>query len=119
MAYSASRTTMKTLRRLIAIALANAPIALLAQEGSIGSEHRYSFRLAQLPSAYQEKLVLESIHGLDPDMRTVMERPEAMLRILAYRPLDEQQLVQLAAQHGVALRPQRATVDPLPNTEDQ
>lgn len=110
---------MKTLRRLIAIALASAPVALLAQQGTIGSEHRYSFRFAQLPSSYQEKLMLESIHGLDPDMRTVVEHAEAMLHILAYRPLDDQHLVQLAAQHGVALRPQRATIDPQPNTEDQ
>lgn len=110
---------MKTLRRTLSAALAAVPFLLFAQQGTIGSEHRYSFRFAQLPSAYQEKLMLESIHGLDPEMRTVVERPEAMLRILAYRPLSEQQIMQVAAQQGVSLRPQRATIDPLPESEDQ
>ncbi|MFN3875384.1 MAG: hypothetical protein ACK4L7_05695 [Flavobacteriales bacterium] len=96
---------MKTLRLLAALAIAAAPTALLAQQRAIGFEHRYDFRFDQLPSAFQEKVMLETIHGLDPEMRTSVERPESMLRILAYRPLDEQHIVRLAAQHGVALSP--------------
>jgi len=105
---------MNTISRLLTVTLLGmAPVAALrAQQGSIGSEHRYQFSLAQVPSTYSEKLMIESFSGLDPEMRVDIDRGERSLKILAYRPLDQQELIRTAASHGVGIQPRNPRLDP-------
>ena len=107
---------MNTISRiLILAALGMAPAAALrAQQGTIGSEHRYQFSLAQAPSSYSEKLMLESFSGLDPEMRVDVDRDERSLKILAFRPLDQQELIRMAASHGIGMQPRNPRRDPDP-----
>jgi len=100
---------MNTIHRAIIAASAwlALSMAMLAQEGTIGAEHRYQFNLAEAPTAYSEKLMMESIISLDQEMRIDIDRDARVMKVLAYRPLDAQELVRLAAAHGVSLTPLR------------
>jgi len=104
---------MNMIYRMMAMALlaTAAPAALHAQEGTIGSEHRYQFTLNEAPSAYGEKLMMESLTGLDPEMRIDVDRTERTVKVLAYRPLDAQEMAQMAAAHGVIMAPSRSRME--------
>ncbi len=88
--------------------------AAQAQQGAIGDEHRYAFTIDASLSTRQEKLMLESFMNLDPEMHVSIERGERLMKILAYRPLDPQEFVRLAASSGVVVQPgrPRTALDP-------
>lgn len=100
---------------LLALAMA-LPAALRAQSADvlIEEEHRYQFVLQGEMSPYQEKLLVEQMAFSDPRMRVDVDRPQHLMKVLAYRPLDPQSIVALAAQQGVSLAPRRRFVDPSP-----
>jgi hypothetical protein len=89
-----------------------------AQDNGIGAEHRYQFALEGAVSTLNEKLITESISSLDPEMRINIDRSARSVKVLAYRPLSTSEIVNLAAMHGVSLRPlpvrcsESATVNP-------
>ncbi|HRD54490.1 MAG TPA: hypothetical protein PKY96_17760 [Flavobacteriales bacterium] len=104
---------MNTIYRMMALALlaTAAPAALLAQEGTIGSEHRYQFTLIEAPTAFGEKLMMESLASLDPEMRIDVDRMERTVKVLAYRPLDAQSMANYAASLGVNMVPRRTRME--------
>lgn len=93
---------------LAALLLLAAGAARAQQATGIGDEHYYSFRWSGELSSMQEKVLGESFSGFDPGMRLAADRPTSTLHLLAYRPLDPQALIGLAAQLGVALRDEPA-----------
>lgn len=99
-------------RILFVAVLATAlPSALLAQEGGIGAEHRYQFVLTAAPSALAEKLMMESLANLDPEMRIDVDRGDRTVKVLAYRPLNPQEMTHMAAAHGVIMVPRQRRID--------
>ncbi|MFZ1694214.1 MAG: hypothetical protein WAT74_13525, partial [Flavobacteriales bacterium] len=95
----------------LALLATAAPAALHAQEGTIGSEHRYQFTLNEAPSAYGEKLMMESLTSLDPEMRIDVDRSQRTVKVLAYRPLNAQEMAHMAASHGVHMVPVRSRLE--------
>lgn len=75
-------------------------------------EHRYQFSLTAALSAYDEKLFLEAVSGFDPRMKVNIDRPSRSMKILAYQPIDPQQVLNLAAGMGVGLAPRSNRIDP-------
>lgn len=95
---------MNTLQRILLLACAALPMALRAQQGAIGDEHRYRFDLLRQPEPYAAKLLHQDLLAFDPDMRIDVDAEEHALLLLAYRPLPVDRIEQLAQGHGVALR---------------
>lgn len=83
----------------------------------IEEEHRYQFSLTAALSAYDEKLFLEAVSGFDPRMKVSIDRPSRSMKILAYQPIDPQQVLNLAAGMGVGLATRSNRIDP--KTENQ
>jgi hypothetical protein len=107
---------MRTIHWTLSLLLALAALTGRAQEGQEGEEHRYQFQVNGELSAYTEKLLLESMSGFDPAMRVDIDRPTRAMKVLAYRSLDPQAVVDLAAQFGVALAPRR--LHPAPRVDN-
>ena len=92
------------------------PAALRAQskEAIIEQEHRYQFTLNGEMSLYQEKVLVEQMSFSDARMRVDIDRPQHLMKVLSYRPIDPQSVVELAAQQGLSIAPRRRYVDPSP-----
>lgn len=103
---------MRTIQWTLTLLLALAALTGRAQEAQEGEEHRYRFHVNDDVSAYTEKLLLESMAGFDPAMRVDIDRPSRQMKVLAYRALDPQAMVDLAAQFGVSLTPRRLHPEP-------
>lgn len=79
----------------------------------MGAENRYLFTWNGELSGFQEKLLIGSFLGFDPEMRVNVDRATSTLKLLAYVPVDPEELRSVAAQHGVALLPGRP--EPVPH----
>jgi len=75
-----------------------------------GSEHRYEFQCQGLETPGNEKVFCELLMGFDPHMRISYDRELAHLRVLAYLPLDVNEVLALAEQVGVTLVPRRTPI---------
>lgn len=95
------------------------PAGAQSPTSSTGDEHRYQFTLVQEPSSLGEKLMLESLSSLDPEMRVDVDRAEQTVRILAYRPLAVADCVALAAQAGVTITPRRRDFEFIESNENR
>lgn len=78
---------------------------LLSAQGR--SEHLYQFNVQGLGTPYNEKVFTELMVGFDPDMKVSHDPQLHQVRLLAYRPLNLQEVIALAAQVGVTLTPRR------------
>ena len=92
---------------LLAISI---PAFAKAQDVANGgeAEHRYQFDVPPSLSAYTEKLFVEAMTGFDPNMKINVDRPTRIMKVLAYRPLDPDAVIHLAAQFGVAITERRS-----------
>lgn len=104
---------MHLLQRLSFLVLLLFPGALSAQkpQEAIRGEHRFQFVLDSDLSAYQEKTLVEQITGLEPEMHVSIDRETRLLKVLAYLPIDPQEVVALGAQNGVSLTVRRRWAD--------
>jgi len=77
---------------------------LQAQERA---EHLYQFAVQGLNTPSSEKVFTELMVGFDPHLKVSHDPQLHQVRLLAYRPLDLQEVIALAAQVGVTLTPRR------------
>lgn len=87
---------------LILVLTMGTPALMNAQELE---EHLYEFLEQGLDSPYEEKVFTELMVGLDPNLKVSHDPQLQQVRILAYRPLDLEEVINLAAQMGVTLNP--------------
>lgn len=108
---------MRSIIHLSTFLVLLAPLCSLAQHSAqpAEEEHRYHFTVQGELSLEHEKILLEAMLGFDPRMHVNMERPDALMKVLAYQPIEPRSIVELAARFGVALeqRPVRGHAPPL------
>ena len=78
---------------------------LLSAQGR--SEHLYQFSVQGLTTPYTEKVFTELMTGFDPELKVSHDPQLHQVRLLAYRPLDLQEVIAMASQVGVTLTPRR------------
>lgn len=71
------------------------------------AEHLYQFSVQGLGTPYNEKVFAELMVGFDPELKVSHDPQMHQVRLLAYRPLNLQEVIALAAQVGVTLTPRR------------
>lgn len=89
-----------------------------AQEAvsAVREEHRYQFALHSSITDYQEKVMVQQITGLEPEMRVNIDREAHVMKILAYQAIDPQEVIDLAAQNGIAIGHRRRLAEAPGNT---
>lgn len=70
---------------------------------SVREEHRYQFTLHTAITPFQEKVLVQQITGLDPEMRVNIDHDAHLIKVLAYRPIDPQEFIELAAQNSISI----------------
>lgn len=105
---------MATLRYLpLLCLLACAPCAWAQKAASaIREEHRYQFSLNSAITPYQEKVLVQQITGLEPGMRVNIDHDERLIKVLAYREIDPQEVISIAAQNSISIGNRRRLAEP-------
>jgi hypothetical protein len=73
----------------------------------VRAEHLYQFNVQGLSTPYNEKVFTELMVGFDPHLKVSHDPQQQQVRLLAYRPLNLQEVITMAAQVGVTLTPRR------------
>lgn len=89
------------------------PFCTSAQEylPPIEEEHRLRYMLRDDIAPASWKMLHEALKGFDPLLRAVHDPLEQTIKILAFRPVDSDEVVELAAQLGISLAPARVAND--------
>ncbi len=80
-------------------------LCLFAQRsmGQSNPERTYTFAVQGLTGGMQEKQLLETVVGFEPEARVVIDRELQQMAVRTYRTLDLQALQQASAYWGITL----------------
>lgn len=69
----------------------------------IEGEHRSIYTVGNTMEPAVWKVLHEALKGFDPLLRAVYDPEEQTVKVLAYRPVDSEEVVRLAEQLGIGL----------------
>ena len=67
------------------------------------AEHQYTFSLQGVESTMQEKQLIETVIGLDPEARVAIDRENDRMAVRSRQDLDIEVLQQIVGQWGITI----------------
>lgn len=110
---------MRILGHLITIIVLATPFAGAHAQALHEEEHRYQFTLQGTVDPATEKQLLAAIADMEPRMHINIDHAEQMMKVLAYRTLYPEAIIDIALQYGVVLVDQRSDPAPIGVNEEQ